>query len=575
MASKTIDYLINIKGNAAKKAAELGTEIGTATKKMDRMTESAQDAGGKLASLGGVIGGIPIPGFEKLGRAVTAAGDSFEGLTHPIGMVTIALGGSIAIYAAAGAGLVALTMHAKAWHDELVEIGAAGDLLTPSQIGAINEADRSIAALAASTKRLGVLLGAELSPALNTVALGLLTAAGYAEDLIKFLSEHERLVPIVGNLFTGSLYGPVMDLADAFDKAGLNSKALGIEWGSLTKRGEALVKTVTKLTGDEKIDIYGPSQPEERGGKGGKAIDPRIAEAIDRLERTIQPLPETLSSAIVPAIESIPDGFADLEIKIDPPSLQPMIDAMDRMNEAASAAIMNATGSTEGLVRAIPVIGNMVADIGTAMLNLPSLVNGLRKDLIRGPEKLGKAFQGTMENAIPKLIESLPQIFENFWTKFIPAVARGIVLGIPKILAAFARMIADQIKKVFAFLKGGEDRNILTGKREKWLGTSFKRGEFSIFGIGNKKSDSLKEEFASGGFVSRTGMALVHAGERIIPTSGADTGATRARRSLMGGGMSIGTVNVTVKADNPHDFIRQLRRHLGTLGSGATLTPFS
>ena len=70
--------------------------------------------------------------------------------------------------------------------------------------------------------------------------------------------------------------------------------------------------------------------------------------------------------------------------------------------------------------------------------------------------------------------------------------------------------------------------------------------------------------FASGGYVPRTGLALVHAGERIVP-AGASGSAPRA----MGR-------NVTVNVNMPQgayigsaaDIVRELNRSLGSANLG-------
>jgi len=183
----------------------------------------------------------------------------------------------------------------------------------------------------------------------------------------------------------------------------------------------------------------------------------------------------------------------------------------------------------------------------------------------------GKGFEKALNKAIPKLIESIPEIVENLLIKLPQAIRRGIVTGIPKIFVAFFKMLGEQLKKLFTFFKGGEDGNILTGKRGKFLGTSFKKGEVSFLGIGNKP----KGEFATGGFVPSTGLYKLHAGERVTPTSGATTSAAdRAARGFSeGSGVMIGNANITVHTNDARDLIRQLRRELGGFGTGASLTP--
>lgn len=567
MATKKIDFLLNVKGNAAAELSKLEQATDKTVRGMGRLSAKTEEAGGKLASLGGVIGGIPIPGFEGLGRAVTAAGDSIEGLSHPMSASIILIGGWAAVTATATAGLVALTLKASDWYDQLVEINAAGGLLTQDQVASIQDAAHSADALGASTKRLAVLLGAELAPALDSVLMGMISVVGAGEDLLKILNEQNQTIPALGAALFG-IPPAVFNIADAFDSLGLNSRALGIDWSWLTGRGEKLRDTMMEVAdASGKIDIYGPTQEQAGIRGGGKSGPPASASSVSLGTGGIGPFSK--------AITELPAAIAMEDLTVSPTakSLQPMIDAQDKASEAFMSGLASATMGTESLVRAIPVVGNMAADLGKAVLNLPSLVNGVRKDLIKGPAMLGEAFEKTITTAIPKLIEAIPLILENVITKLPPAIARGILIGIPKIVIAIAKAIGEAIKNALNFLKGGEDRNILTGKRGKWLGTSFEKGNFSLFGLGNKKGDSLKGGFATGGFVNETGPYMLHAGERVVPPTGAGTGTARRKIMEGGSGLMVGTMNVTVQTNDARDLIRQLRRHLGDLGDGATLTP--
>jgi len=85
-------------------------------------------------------------------------------------------------------------------------------------------------------------------------------------------------------------------------------------------------------------------------------------------------------------------------------------------------------------------------------------------------------------------------------------------------------------------------------------------------------SGTKPEGFAAGGFVNRTGMAMVHQGERIVPSSGAGTGTAT---NMMGGGSGVSvTVNGIISPQLIDDLVRELNVALGPRGRGLALDGF-
>jgi len=130
------------------------------------------------------------------------------------------------------------------------------------------------------------------------------------------------------------------------------------------------------------------------------------------------------------------------------------------------------------------------------------------------------------------------------------------------------------------------------------IGESFKAWWESIktwisdlfsFGLSNRNDDNLEwwrlrakwqarneddevGSFAVGArFVDRTGTALIHRGEQIVPRGGSTTG-TAARTMGGGGGVNV-TINTNVvDSDALPALVRQLERVYGTFGrSSSTL----
>jgi hypothetical protein len=237
-----------------------------------------------------------------------------------------------------------------------------------------------------------------------------------------------------------------------------------------------------------------------------------------------------------------------------------------------AAALSSVAGikDSEGLLRALP-FGDILADIGSIVTNMPALVNDIRRDLVQGPLKIGQAFEKTMTTAIPKLIQAFPTIIENLIFKLPMAIARGIVEGIPKILLAIAKAIGEAIKNALNFLKGGDDKNVLTGEKGKFLGTSFKKGRFSILGMFNNDDADPgelgqakgKSHHAGTRFIPRTGLYHLQKDEEVRPA--------HAKSGGMGGQNIV--INIgSLFPRNLDEFIREIQARVGTYGTGGSLS---
>jgi hypothetical protein len=222
---------------------------------------------------------------------------------------------------------------------------------------------------------------------------------------------------------------------------------------------------------------------------------------------------------------------------------------------------------------------------------LPTLVAGL-------PDKLGAFLPAVVEaalrtipavgdmvegldkavgSAIPKLIESLIRATPTILAEFLKVavmmpvwVAEGLFNGITQwwtdigglsgILDALAQAIKDALATLFG------DNKEKTGLFQK--NGFFANAGRSIGHFAEGAADSIGDwvgSFATGGYIDRTGLALVHQGERVIPAHGGGTGTATHMRAGGGAvhyhfhlsGFSVGT---------PEQLRRELAR---TFGPGA------
>lgn len=617
MASQNIDYILNLKGNAAQSFRDLGKAADRAFEAIDRTESKAAAAGGKLASLGGVIGGIPVPGFEKLGHVVTAAGDSIEALANPVSAGIVLFAGYGAAVAGVSAAVISLVGNADEWLKQLQEIKAAGNLLDDNQTEDLMQANKTLDETWTQLKRVGVVLAAELAPAVNFAAEGMLGFLGTLERVIQAGKGTGSMIDNLTIAMGGPLSKALLDIAQQFKIVQLNIDAVGTAADEARKNLDAMKDAsgsfesrvsgriqdrIGSLT-DIKAGVAAIRGAADRGkGGGGKAEDPlkgrdlgAESELIVGMERTVRGLDEFLAqldadreakaaaeAAWVAEVDAV-FGEASASFSMLGTELPRMFDRMSaefkHMNKMMAAQGVMQAKTAEDLVRAIPGIGNFIADSIQMVLNAPDLINSITDSLRDGPKQLGQAIGKVFRFAIPRLIRSIPTILKGLLFDLPFQIAKGIVLGIPRILTSIGRMFTRSLAAVF---KGDPKKQRERRERvqnvldETGLGKNTTLDALTRPGIGllDRLGIGRGKGFATGGFVDSTGMALVHEGERIIPASGADTGTARIRRQMMGGGMQIGTVNVSVSANNPRDFIRQLRRELGSLGSGATLAAF-
>lgn len=203
-----------------------------------------------------------------------------------------------------------------------------------------------------------------------------------------------------------------------------------------------------------------------------------------------------------------------------------------------------------GLLEALPdIIGEVIPEWITSLLTgiiemLPEFVTALLTEAIPA------LIQGIIE-LWPALIAALPDLVLGI----LEALIRAIPILIIELLLIFPKMIAaiiDGIAGIFG--KGDGEGGGLLGGITKFFGgiTGFLKG-------GNR---------ASGGFVSQTGLALVHEGDRFTTDQGLGAQSMGGRN---GGGSNI-QISGVFGADAADDIARVLDQRFGTFGGGNSET---
>ena len=200
------------------------------------------------------------------------------------------------------------------------------------------------------------------------------------------------------------------------------------------------------------------------------------------------------------------------------------------MVTAGPGAALEAAGPAGSIVSAISALGEMGAEGIKTMIT----------DFIDG-------FIMALVEVIPELIVAIPEIL----IEALPEILGGLLKALPKILIA----IIWKLPKVLAI---GTYRALskIWSTIRKYLG---------------KFLDAINP-FQTGGIVRKSGIHMLHAGERIVPTSGASTQAVMAGASNISSGQSVNISTNVVDPNAIDGLARMLQRELGSFGGGRDLS---
>ena len=274
------------------------------------------------------------------------------------------------------------------------------------------------------------------------------------------------------------------------------------------------------------------------GGRGGARSQTELAQAEEDEEKVgaekeppkvdAKELEEELRQSVL-GFQEAANKFAEAPFNSMGPEgfLKPLADPIGSM--------VGMMGPAGGLIQGISQLGQMGADAIKQMLI----------DFIDG-------FIIALVEVIPDLLVAIPEIL----IEKLPEVLGGILKAIPKILTA----LLWKLPKVIII---GAYKAL---KRMWGAVKSFFESLFS-FGI-----------LQSGATITQSGLNYLHAGERVVPSSGA---STQTADALMRGASNIGagqTVQISTNVVDPNSIdqlARMLQRELGEFGSGRQLSAFN
>ena len=172
------------------------------------------------------------------------------------------------------------------------------------------------------------------------------------------------------------------------------------------------------------------------------------------------------------------------------------------------------------------------------------------KNFAKGLPNIGKEFgefiKDAAKNIIPAIIEGVPKM----------AIELAKTLGNPvfwvKIIAGLIQALADSIgDAIRSVMKLGKDKD---GDGRGALGE-----------VGQAVGGLFRGKRASGGFIGRTGLYLMHEGEEVVNPTGAGSGTAHMKR-VHGAAPNV-TLNITggiIGPETAQSIVRELNRYMGS-----------
>jgi len=171
---------------------------------------------------------------------------------------------------------------------------------------------------------------------------------------------------------------------------------------------------------------------------------------------------------------------------------------------------------------------------------------------------------------IPELLATLPEIL----ARNIPFLIEGVIRALPRIVSAFvvrlplafakglARWFVGALKKIREVFSPGKIFRPETEKGRRRLAVATLGISEAVRGI----RKVIKGSRQTGGFTTGgDGLYMLHAGERVVPSTGASTGTMAAASNIAPG--QIINISTNVVDPNSIDQLgRQLDRQFGSRG---------
>lgn len=234
------------------------------------------------------------------------------------------------------------------------------------------------------------------------------------------------------------------------------------------------------------------------------------------------------------------------------------------MSGGLTSVVSTASGGAVNL-GPIGIVVGLFNSLVDELFNLPDLLNTTIDNGLRVFLELPDIIFDIAGLIIPKFIRAIPEFISGF-ILLAPAIIWELIKAAPIILSsvfeAILQLPYEFVKQAMDAFKISEFLDILKGIAQIWknpghmMGIDLKGDDKKLFGI-------KLPSFDTGGMVQRTGLAYVHAGERVLNR--------QETRNYSGG--NVGVVNI-YGATDLRRFSEQVQRSTGRYGIGLSLNPY-
>ena len=391
------------------------------------------------------------------------------------------------------------------------------------------------------------------------------------------ITHQMKQLDISGEDLTRTLTGGVGLIGDAWDKAGERAAAY---------RQSTTIERFTGGGGAGGRGAGGDGEGEgllagmqfEISDDDLAAIDDIYADAFSRTLLRIMKPAEVVGGLSLSVLSELQKSMADVGDSLAKSRRTIMQESRLESLQTGAQAIGGAALGAVGISGAGSVLALLAEGPKAIRETAAELQDSLLTAMKTLPIALGEIIPEVMTKLPGAIIEALPQLIAGM-VEATPKMMKAVAIDLP---IAFMRAIVDaDWSRLAASI--GESFKAWWESIKTWISDLFS------FGLSNRNDENLEwwrlrakwqernkddetGSFAVGArFVDRTGMALIHQGEQVVPRGGSTTG-TAARSVSGGGGVSV-TINTNVvDSDALPALVRQLERVFGTFGrSSSTL----
>lgn len=241
------------------------------------------------------------------------------------------------------------------------------------------------------------------------------------------------------------------------------------------------------------------------------------------------------------------------------------------MEGGLEGVVTSAAGGGAGILGPIGITLGLFNALVDELFNLPNMINGTLDNALRVFLDLPELVFDLAGLVVPRIIRAIPEMISGF-ILIAPAVVWEFVKAAPIIFSSIFEALFQlpeefvrQLKDAFKF---EELLNILRGFREMWGGLTpggLLKEAFTGEQAARKEASFLGMKlpsFDTGGMVARTGLAQVHAGERVLN-----------RQETRNYNNGVGVINI-YGATDLRRLSEQVQRSTGRYGIGLSLNPY-